>query len=203
MRSEKKQAHKTSWENRKNADLDQKNAYLDKKEAVKTKTGAILFNKPEAEIAPKLSQINANKAQRDKNKQFRSKSKQALAYQKRKDELKGKFAQGEKAELPKRQARKIGQTERLKKELFTKEPERPLSSKSTKRDQRIKTANAKQGIYVSDKVNELTKEMPKSSPKASDVKASPLSRPSRKTNLTTKPQNIKTKPKKPIFKKRK
>ena len=48
-----------------------------------------------------------------------------------------------------RKARQKGQVERLSKELFTETPTLPTSDKHQKRDIKIKSANAKRGIFDS------------------------------------------------------
>ncbi len=78
-------------------------------------------------IEKKLAKFDSNKLQRSENKVLRDKTSQAINYQKRKDELKGKFSDGIKTDMPARKARQKGQ----------------------KRDIKIKTANAKRGVFDS------------------------------------------------------
>ena len=140
---------KGKWENTKGAFSDTKQALTDSKDKLKTKFSSSVGLMPKNEAEKKLAKFDSNKLQRSENKVLRDKTSQAINYQKRKDELKGKFSDGIKTDMPARKARQKGQVERLSKELFTEKPQLPTSDKSQKRDIKIKTANAKRGIFDS------------------------------------------------------
>ncbi|MDT2789435.1 hypothetical protein [Pseudolactococcus raffinolactis] len=140
---------KGKWENTKGAFSDTKQALTDSKDKLKTKFSSSLGLMPKNEAEKKLAKFDSNKIQRSENKTLRNKTSQAINYQKRKDELKGKFSDGIKNDLSTRKARKKGQVDRLSKELFTEKPKLPTSDNSQKRDIKIKTANAKRGIFDS------------------------------------------------------
>ncbi len=140
---------KGKWENTKGAFSDTKQALTDSKDKLKTKFSSSVGLMPKNEAEKKLAKFDSNKIQRSENKALRNKTSQAINYQKRKDELKGKFSDGIKNDLSTRKARKKGQVDRLSKELFTEKPKLPTSDNSQKRDIKIKTANAKRGIFDS------------------------------------------------------
>ena len=140
---------KGKWENTKGAFSDTKQALTDSKDKLKTKFSSSVGLMPKNEAEKKLAKFDSNKLQRSENKVLRDKTSQAINYQKRKDELKGKFSDGIKNDLSTRKARKKGQVDRLSKELFTEKPKLPTSDNSQKRDIKIKTANAKRGIFDS------------------------------------------------------
>jgi hypothetical protein len=73
---------------------------------LKTKFSSSVGLMPKNEAEKKLAKFDSNKLQRSENKVLRDKTSQAINYQKRKDELKGKFSDGIKTDMPARKARK-------------------------------------------------------------------------------------------------
>jgi len=128
---------------------DTKQAVIDSKDRLKTNLSSAIGTLPKEQAQKQLAKFDSNKLQRAENKVFRDKTAQSINYQKRKDELKGKFSDGIKSDMSARKARQKGQVERLSKELFTEKPTLPTSDKHQKRDIKIKSANAKLGIFDS------------------------------------------------------
>ena len=148
-REQTRKQRKDLLQNTKGSFLDTKQALLDSRDKLKTRLSQATGLLPKEEADKKLAKFDKNKIQRAENKVTREKTAQSINYQKRKDELRGKFSDGIKADIPARKARQKGQVERLSKELFKEKPKLPTSDKSKKRDIRIKAANAKRGIFDS------------------------------------------------------
>ena len=148
-RKETMRALKGKWQNVTGSVKDTKQAVIDSKDRLKTNLSSAIGTLPKEQAQKQLAKFDSNKLQRAENKVFRDKTAQSINYQKRKDELKGKFSDGMKLDMSARKARQKGQVERLSKELFTEKPTLPTSDKHQKRDIKIKSANAKRGIFNS------------------------------------------------------
>ena len=148
-RKETMNALKGKFQNVAGSVKDTKQAVIDSKDRLKTNLSSAVGTLPKEEAKKQLAKFDSNKLQRAENKALRDKTARSINYQKRKDELKGKFSDGIKSDMSARKARQKGQVERLSKELFTEIPTLPTSDKHQKRDIKIKSANAKRGIFDS------------------------------------------------------